>query len=67
MDGYAIARALRADPELGRLSLVAMSGYARPEDIAKAKEAGFDSHLAKPPEIEDVFEQVEALPSSSNR
>jgi two-component system CheB/CheR fusion protein len=65
MDGYAIARALRADPELGRLSLVAMSGYARPEDIAKAKEAGFDSHLAKPPEIEDVLEQVAALPSSN--
>jgi CheY-like chemotaxis protein len=65
MEGYDVVRTLRADPELGRVSLVALSGYARPADVAKAKEAGFDMHLAKPPDIASVLEQVETLPSST--
>jgi PAS domain S-box-containing protein len=52
MDGYEVARTMRADPELGRIALVAVSGYAQPEDVAMAREAGFDVHLAKPPSIE---------------
>jgi len=51
MDGYEVARRLRADPEVGRVAIVAVSGYAQPEDVAMAKEAGFDAHLAKPPSI----------------
>ena len=49
MDGYAVARAMRADPELGRVGLVAVSGYTQPEDVAIATEAGFDTHLRSPP------------------
>jgi predicted ATPase/signal transduction histidine kinase/ActR/RegA family two-component response regulator len=52
MDGYAVARALRADADLGHVSLVALSGYAQPEDVAKAKAAGFEAHIAKPPNLE---------------
>jgi CheY-like chemotaxis protein len=52
MDGYEVARKMRADPELGRIALVAVSGYAQPEDVAMAKAAGFDAHLAKPASIE---------------
>jgi len=48
LDGYAVARALRADETLRGVLLVAVTGYALPEDIAKAIEAGFDRHLAKP-------------------
>jgi PAS domain S-box-containing protein len=57
MDGYEVAREMRADPELGRAGLVALSGYAQPEDVAMAKEAGFDAHLAKPPSI-DALERT---------
>ncbi|WP_272868091.1 response regulator [Caldimonas tepidiphila] len=47
MSGYEVAQVLRAD--VGpRLRLVAVSGYARPEDVHKAREAGFDAHVAKP-------------------
>ena len=42
MDGYAVARALRANPELGRVTLVALTSYAQAEDVAKAREASFD-------------------------
>jgi CheY-like chemotaxis protein len=54
MDGYEVARTIRADPELSRVALVAVSGYAQPEDVATAREAGFDAHLAKPPSIETL-------------
>lgn len=48
MDGYEVARAIRSDRELSRVILIALTGYAGPEDVEKAKEAGFDAHLAKP-------------------
>jgi len=54
MDGYQVARTMRADPELGRIALVAVSGYAQPEDVETAREAGFDAHLAKPPSIDTL-------------
>jgi PAS domain S-box-containing protein len=57
MDGYAVARAMRADPELHEATLVALTGYAGTEDVAKAKEAGFHAHLAKPATMEQL-EQV---------
>ena len=54
MDGYAVARAVRQDPALRAALLIAVSGYAQPADIAKTKAAGFDDHLAKPPDIARV-------------
>jgi PAS domain S-box-containing protein len=54
MDGYAVARALRADPALSGTRLVALSGYALEEDVERATAAGFDRHIAKPPSMEDL-------------
>ncbi len=54
MDGFEVGRALRADPALSRTTLVALSGYALPEDVEKAREAGFDRHLAKPVDPSDL-------------
>jgi CheY-like chemotaxis protein len=54
MTGYAVARAMRADPDLGHIALVAMTGYAETEDVARARESGFDEHLAKPASIEEI-------------
>jgi PAS domain S-box-containing protein len=50
MDGYEFARRLRASPDHRAVRLVAVSGYAQPEDVARALEAGFDAHVAKPPD-----------------
>jgi len=52
MDGYEVARTMRRDPELRSIPLVAVSGYAAPEDVERARQAGFDSHFAKPPDLE---------------
>jgi signal transduction histidine kinase/CheY-like chemotaxis protein len=49
ISGYEVARAIRA--EASTIKLVAVSGYAQPEDVKKAVEAGFDAHVAKPPDI----------------
>ena len=46
MDGYEVARTLRADPALSGVLLIAQTGYARNEDVARATQAGFDAHLA---------------------
>jgi len=56
MNGYDVARALRADDEFKSACLVALSGYALPDDLQRASEAGFDRHLAKPPILEELQE-----------
>jgi CheY-like chemotaxis protein len=48
MDGCAVARQLRRMTRLGRPLLVAVTGYGRDCDIARARAAGFDLLLAKP-------------------
>jgi CheY-like chemotaxis protein len=52
MDGYAVARALRASPEVRGAFLVALTGYAGADDRRRAQQAGFDLHLAKPPSLD---------------
>jgi signal transduction histidine kinase len=48
MNGYDVAQAMRADPELKKLYLVALSGYSQPSDRKRAQTSGFDFHVAKP-------------------
>ena len=62
MDGYQVAKALREAPGPRRLYLVALSGYARPEDQERAKAAGFDAHIAKPPTNEQLQEAIARAP-----
>lgn len=62
MNGFDVARALRDEPPASQPILVALSGYARPEDVARGKEAGFDAHLAKPPSIEVLSHLLASAP-----
>jgi PAS domain S-box-containing protein len=58
LDGYEVARRLR---EAGsRSRLVALTGYATPSDIERAHDAGFDAHLAKPPDLEKLTRVLSA-------
>jgi signal transduction histidine kinase/ActR/RegA family two-component response regulator len=52
MDGYEVARRLRAMPALAGALLVAMSGYGSDEDRARAGAAGFDEYLVKPVDLD---------------
>jgi PAS domain S-box-containing protein len=60
MDGFEVARAMRADPALRNHHLIALSGYARPEDVQRSREAGFDSHLAKPVSLAVLQRAIQA-------
>jgi CheY-like chemotaxis protein/nitrogen-specific signal transduction histidine kinase len=51
MNGYEVARRLRAVDGCTRLKLIALTGYGQSEDRQKALAAGFDAHLAKPVDL----------------
>jgi signal transduction histidine kinase/DNA-binding response OmpR family regulator len=55
MDGYEVARRLRAEENGSRRLLVALTGYGREEDRRRSQEAGFDHHLAKPVDPEQLL------------
>jgi CheY-like chemotaxis protein len=65
MDGYQVARSLRADPALRGLFLVALSGFASPEDVERSRQAGFDRHVAKPPDPKELEQLLAAAPGLS--
>jgi CheY-like chemotaxis protein len=63
MDGYELARRLRAQPENGRATLVALTGYGQNQDREEAHQAGFDHYLVKPADlgqVNEVLAQAEA-------
>jgi CheY-like chemotaxis protein len=54
MDGYEVARRCRQDARFEVLTLVAMTGYGQDSDRQRSQEAGFDVHLVKPVNLDDL-------------
>jgi signal transduction histidine kinase/CheY-like chemotaxis protein len=54
LDGYEVARRIRAHKGLRQPYLVAITGYGTPEDRQRALDAGFDVHVAKPVDAETL-------------
>jgi CheY-like chemotaxis protein len=54
LDGYAVARKLRGDPTTAKARLIAVTAYGRDEDRRRSHEAGFERHLVKPVEPDDL-------------
>jgi CheY-like chemotaxis protein len=52
LDGYALARAVRATPELAHVLLIALTGFGYDQDRRKAMDAGFDVHFTKPVDLD---------------
>jgi signal transduction histidine kinase len=52
LNGYEVARSLRAMPALAATRLVAVTGWGTEEDRARSQAAGFDGHLTKPVELD---------------
>lgn len=61
MDGYEVATALRSLPGAARRRLVAVTGYGHDEDRRRAREAGFQYHLVKPIDPEELREVLLTL------
>jgi len=51
MDGYGVARWLRAQPPLAGVLIVGVTGYGQERDRQLSREAGFDHHLVKPVDL----------------
>jgi PAS domain S-box-containing protein len=60
IDGYELARRLRADNRFARTRLLAVSGYGLEGDRARSSQSGFDAHLVKPVDLRDVLELLQA-------
>ncbi|MDO9436872.1 PAS domain S-box protein [Hydrogenophaga sp.] len=52
MDGFEVAHALRQTAQGRDAKLIALTGWGQPEDLRRSREAGFDSHLVKPVDVE---------------
>lgn len=61
MDGYELARVLRADPRLPSLKLVALTGYGRDIDRSRALVSAFHEHLVKPVALDQLLHAVRSL------
>jgi len=61
MDGFELARLLLAEPALRGTKLVALTGYGQAEDRARTTAAGFDAHLVKPVDVEQLRSVIERL------
>jgi signal transduction histidine kinase/CheY-like chemotaxis protein len=54
LDGYQVARRVRSEPGGRDVFLIALTGYGQPEDRRRALAAGFDDHLAKPVDLDQL-------------
>lgn len=63
LDGYAVARKLRASPGRAGVHLIAMTGFGTDEDRDQALAAGFNSHLVKPVDPSQLGPLIEAIPA----
>jgi CheY-like chemotaxis protein/anti-sigma regulatory factor (Ser/Thr protein kinase) len=61
IDGYEVARRIRANPSVARLPLIALTGYGQDDDRRRALEAGFDEHLVKPVDPAALMKAIEQV------
>ena len=60
MNGYEAARVIRCRPWGNGVTLIALTGWGQKEDRERSKDAGFDTHLVKPVDHDELLKLVEA-------
>ena len=60
MDGYEVARRIRATAEYRRILLIALTGWGQEHDQRRSRAAGIDQHVVKPPDIDRLRELLTA-------
>jgi two-component system CheB/CheR fusion protein len=65
IDGYEVARQIRGTPLGKGALLVALTGWGRNEDRQRTASAGFDAHIVKPIDYEQLTQLIRSLPSAS--
>jgi signal transduction histidine kinase len=61
LDGYEVARRIRAQPWGKAITLVALTGWGQDSDRRRSREAGFDSHLVKPLDLDKLTDLLARL------
>ena len=61
LDGYQVASEVRSKLG-GAIVLVAVSGFGQPDDKKRALEAGFDDHITKPADVQDIENLLARFP-----
>jgi signal transduction histidine kinase len=65
IDGYEVARRIRAQPWGAQITLLALTGWGQDPDRRRSHEAGFDQHLVKPLDIGRLSDLLDRLPVRS--
>ncbi|GAB1594943.1 hybrid sensor histidine kinase/response regulator [Lysobacter claricitrinus] len=66
MDGYEVARRIRAHPAGGQVGLVALTGWSQEQDKARTREAGFDFHMAKPADFAELQRILQLMSTAAD-
>lgn len=67
LDGYSAARAIRRESWGSAMTLIALTGWGRPSDLEAARNAGFDGHLLKPVDPDQLVALIEKLRDGRER
>jgi CheY-like chemotaxis protein len=65
MDGYEVARRIRAESWGREPTLVALTGWGQDNDRRRSSEAGFDAHWVKPLELNRLWNLLDSLPGAA--
>ncbi len=61
MDGLEVVKTLKANPQLSRIPVIALTAHAMEGDRQKALQAGFDEYESKPVKIDQLLTKMEKL------
>lgn len=61
LDGFAVVRRLRQDPDFATLPVVALTAYALPDEREKILQAGCNAHIAKPIDATTLKTEIDRL------
>jgi signal transduction histidine kinase/CheY-like chemotaxis protein len=67
MDGYEVARRLRATPRHADTRIIALTGWGQDEDVRRSRDAGIDHHLVKPPDLDALRDLIAGQPPEEVR
>jgi two-component system CheB/CheR fusion protein len=67
MTGYEVARRVRAEPWGERIFLLAITGWGQEGDKERAMAAGFDQHMTKPVDADNVEQRLRAFMDSRQK
>ena len=67
LNGFEVAKQIRQEPLLNNTVLVALTGYGLEADRQRSREAGFNHHLVKPANFDDIEKILESFSEGGGR